>query len=239
MNDDVRYAGSDLEALATLKRYQAWIVDSFAPYLGGPAIEFGAGLGNISALLRPHVDSLDLVEPSPNLTGPLSARFAGDAAVTVFADTLEARLGQTADGAYRSVVLVNVLEHIEDDRAALDGFFRILEPGGHLLLFVPALRFLFSELDRVHGHFRRYHLKELEGRVRGAGFAIVAGRYFDAFGVLPWWLLNTVMGATGFNARLAETYDRVFVPVSRAVEAAAAPPLGKNVLIVARKPEAE
>ncbi len=233
---NVDYEGSDLEALSPLHRYQNWIVEFFRPCLRGKSVEIGAGMGNISALLRPHVDSLDLIEPSANLVGPLRSRFAGDDAITVHSDSLEAWL-PTVDARYDTVILVNVLEHIEDDDAALDGLKRILAPGGHLLLFVPAMKFLFSDLDTLVGHYRRYHRVELERQVSTAGFEIVKSRYFDAFGILPWWLLNTKMGATKFNPVLAKVYDRFFVPLSRGFERILTPPVGKNILLIAKQPD--
>ena len=233
------YEGSDLEALATLHRYQRWIVETFRPYLSGRAIEFGAGIGNISALIRPLVATLDLVEPSANLAAPLRRRFGDDDNIAIFAEPLETRLPQIADATYDSVVLVNVLEHIEDDVAALDGFFRILKPGGHLLLFVPALKFLFSGLDALVGHFRRYQRPELNGRTTDAGFDIIRSKYFDVIGVFPWWLLNTKMGATGFNPLLVGIYDAVFAPLSRGLESLVPVPFGKNILLIARRPVAE
>lgn len=231
------YEGSDLETLSVLRRYQQWIVDTFKPYIKGRAVEFGAGIGNISILLRPLVDSLDLVEPSINLGDPLRHRFKDDPAIKVYPESMEIWLPNVADASYESVTLVNVLEHIEDDVAALDSFMRILKPEGHLLLFVPALRFLFSDLDTLHGHYRRYHLDELDQRVRAAGFKIVKSHYFDVIGVLPWWLIHTKMGATDFSPFVAKVYDILFVPLSRILENVIKPPLGKNILIVARKPE--
>jgi len=231
------YEGSDLEALSTLGRYQDWIIQTFRPYLGGRTVEFGAGLGNISALLRPHVSELDLVEPSANLAERLKARFAGDDKVRIFAEPLEGLVPATADKTYESIVLVNVLEHIKDDAAALSGLMRTLRPGGYLLLFVPALKFLFSDLDALHGHFRRYQLDEINDRTRAAGFEIIRSRYFDTVGVMPWWLLNTLMGATTFNPFLIRIYDAVLAPVSRVIDKLINPPFGKNILLVARRPD--
>lgn len=233
---NVIYEGSDLEALSVLHRYQNWIVSTFLPFLCGRAVEFGAGMGNISILLRSHVDSFDLIEPSTNLSGPLRSRFEGDAAVTIHSDSLETWL-PTADTNYDSVILVNVLEHIEDDGLALEGFRQILTPGGHLLLFVPALKFLFSDLDALVGHYRRYHRDDLERLVRAAGFEIVESRYFDAIGILPWWLFNTKMGATKFNTFLTKVYDHLFVPLSRGIERIVTLPVGKNILLIAKRPD--
>jgi len=230
------YEGADLEALATLNRYQRWIVDTFQPYLSGTAIEFGAGLGNISTRLRSHVSTLELIEPSANLVDPLRKRFENDEGVSTYLEPLETRLPDLNDAHYDSVVLVNVLEHIEDDAAAVQGFYRILKPGGHLLLFVPALRFLYSDLDRLVGHYRRYHRPELNERVETAGFEIMQSRYFDTIGVLPWLILNRMLGATGFNPFLVNVYDTIFAPISRGLESLAPPPFGKNILLVARKP---
>ena len=233
--DPVLYEGADLEALATLRRYRRWILDTFTPYLGGRTVEFGAGIGNVAEGLRPHVAHLDLVEPSANLIGRLADRFANDGAVAVHNVTLEDFSATVDDGAYRAVVLVNVLEHIEDDAAALDDLHRMLEPGGHLLLFVPALRFLFSDLDRLVGHFRRYTRTELTHRVAGAGFDIRVCRYFDLLGIAPWYLMNTLLGATTFDPRLAGLYDAVGVPVTRFIEGLARPPVGKSLILVARR----
>ena len=55
-----------------------------------------------------------------------------------------------------AIIMVNVLEHIEDDGSALEYIYKILKPGGSLLLFVPALQFLYNQLDHDHGHFRQY-----------------------------------------------------------------------------------
>ncbi|MEE8352226.1 MAG: class I SAM-dependent methyltransferase [Rhodospirillales bacterium] len=231
------YEGSDLEALSTLGRYQNWIIQNFRPYLRGRAVEFGAGLGNISALLKPHVSKLDLVEPSVNLAARLETRFVGDDSIQVFAEPLEKRIPDTGDEAYDSVVLVNVLEHIKDDAAALSGLMRILRPGCHLLLFVPALKFLYSDLDALHGHYRRYELGELNAHTEAAGFEIIQSRYFDAVGVLPWYLLNTLLGATAFNPFMVRIYDAVLAPLSRGIDRMITPPFGKNILLVAKRPD--
>jgi len=230
------YEGSDLEALSTLGRYQDWIIQNFRPYLHGRTVEFGAGLGNTSVLLRPLVSELDLVEPSVNLAMRLKTRFADDDRVQVKAEPLETHIPTIDDASYDSIVLVNVLEHIEDDAAALLELMRILRPGGHLLLFVPAMQFLFSKLDALHGHYRRYELDILNARTQEAGFEIIQSRYFDSVGVLPWWLLNTLMGATAFNPFLIRVYDAVLAPLSRGIDSLIAPPFGKNILLVAKAP---
>ncbi len=231
------YAGHDLEVLSGMTHYYSWIVDYFAPYARGATIEYGAGTGNISARLRPLVQRLDLVEPSPRLLPVLRERFRSDSAVAVHEADLETHLAAVPGGTYDCAVLVNVLEHIADDADALRELFRVLKPSGALLLFVPALPFLFSRLDSFYGHFRRYRRDALARLVAGAGFEVRAARYLDLLGVIPWWLLNTVGGSVTFNPTLVRLYDRLGVPFTRAFERLwSAPPFGKNVLLIARRP---
>jgi SAM-dependent methyltransferase len=77
------------------------------------------------------------------------------------------------------IVLLDVLEHVSDDEAALDALGRLLKPGGSLLITVPAFPFLWSPHDEVHHHFRRYRLGELEGKLTQAGMEISYASYFN------------------------------------------------------------
>ena len=169
--------------------------------------------------------------PTPSLAERLNAKFAGDDGCSISEETLEHWLNNTPHHSYDTVVMVNVLEHIEDDRAAARGLFDALTPGGKLLIFVPALPFLFSELDRIYGHFRRYRRQELKLCVESAGFRIEKLRYFDITGVLPWWLLNTLMRKTSFHQPSLTVYDKLFVPPTKLIESVLPPPLGKNLIL--------
>ncbi len=94
---EVIYDGKDLEALAALRRYREWIMKYFYPYLSGDVVEIGAGVGSMAAHLYPHVSSLDLVEPSPNLIAPLRSRFSNSATVSVMHETLESFVAKKSE----------------------------------------------------------------------------------------------------------------------------------------------
>jgi len=230
------YKGQHLEAAAELKNYYQWIVGAVRSYLGGHGTEYGAGIGTVSALMRPSMQHLELVEPSPSRGAALSRRFDGDPCVTIVVDTLEGHLPGAMDKSRDTLVLINVLEHIEDDDGALAQFHRVLKPGGHLVLFVPALSFLFSDLDALARHYRRYHLKPMRRQVEAVGLEICVARYMDVLGILPWWLVNTVGGKRELDARMTRLYDRIGIPVTRALERLIPPPVGKNILMVANRP---
>ncbi len=229
------YDGDEFDALATMSRYYDWIVESFRAYLRGDAVEFGAGSGTVSAQIRGRVDLLELVEPSPTLAGKLERRFEGCDDVRVLATTLEDYLGRRIERSRDTVVLVNVLEHILDDGLAMRSIHDLLRPGGHLLVFVPAMPSLYSKLDRQKGHHRRYTHAGLGRLAAAAGFEILRLRYFDVLGIVPWWLVNKVGGSTGFDPRLTRLYDAVGVPLTRTLERFVTPPKGKNLIMVARR----
>lgn len=230
------YAGNDLEVLADMPNYHGWIMSVFGPLVRGRVIEYGAGIGTMSAYVRPSAEDLTLVEPSGNLFTHLQRRFAGDAAVHVVNADLESHVAGLAPAGVDTIVLINVLEHVADDRAALRQLLAALRPGGRLLLFVPALQALMSKLDRSLGHFRRYHRADLMQKTTAAGAVIETCRYMDSFGAVPWFLLNTLLGATSFDPRLVRINDRYVVPLTRAFEKVLTPPFGKNLILVARKP---
>ena len=87
-----------------------------------------------------------------------------------------------------TVVCLNVLEHIEDDRATLADMYDLLQPGGRLVLLVPAFARLYGTLDEHLRHFRRYEKDELEGKVREAGFVLENLMYLNRPGIFGWWL---------------------------------------------------
>jgi SAM-dependent methyltransferase len=232
---DVLYEGRDLEVLANMPNYYAWIMETFAPHVTGDVVEYGAGAGTVSSLLAPQAARLTLVEPSPNLVEILRQRFAANPQVEVIGSSLQDHVAHLDENTVDTIALVNVLEHIEDDRASLVQLIRALRPGGKLLLFVPALQILMSALDEAVGHFRRYHKDDLITKVRAAGGDISVCRYFDFAGVVPWLVLNRLLGSTSFNPTLVSVNDRFVVPVSRAVEQIFYLPFGKNLILVARK----
>jgi SAM-dependent methyltransferase len=235
----VPYPGKDLEALAFAPRYHAWILALFRPFIGHHAVEVGAGSGNFTRLLAgERLATLDAIEPSDEMFPRLAAIAWPPGAVAPrlhhgsFAETRNEIAGPVD-----TIFYVNVLEHIEEDRNELALAFASLAPGGRLLLFVPALPALYGSHDRLVGHFRRYHRAELEAKCRAAGFRVRLCRYFDCLGILPWWLKYRVLRSERMEPGAVALYDRLVVPVARLLERVVPPPIGKNLLLVAEKPD--
>lgn len=230
------YASDELDAMAGATNYYDWIVDRFRPFLGGRILEVGAGIGTFSEYLAAAAPgaTLTLVEPAGNNVPRLTERFAGHPGVSVVHGVLgEALPAATAD----SVVAVNVLEHVQDDAAFVAHAARVLSPGGHLLLFVPAGPGIFGTLDEAFEHYRRYEREGLRALLGAAGFELHDLRYTNLPGVLAWWLTGRVLRRRTVTARSARTYDRLVIPWLRRLERHWTPPLGQSLVAVARRPE--
>ncbi|HEX3539210.1 MAG TPA: class I SAM-dependent methyltransferase [Acidimicrobiales bacterium] len=84
------------------------------------------------------------------------------------------------DGAFELVCATDVVEHVADDLGALRELRRVTRPGGHLMLTVPAYRWLWSDSDVQLGHFRRYTRGEITARCNEAGWNPVRASYFNS-----------------------------------------------------------
>jgi SAM-dependent methyltransferase len=233
-------AEDDLECLAASKHFFAWVLEEFEPYLRGHLLEVGAGTGTITRkLIDRHPDvSIVALEPAENLFVSLDAYAALTERVTAEQHTLEDH-GTPIAGAFDAVLYVNVLEHIADDEREIQLAAQTLRPGGALLVFGPGLEALYSELDHKAGHYRRYSLQHLRRIAEGAGLRIVALRYFDLLGVLPYLVVYRWLHSTQISGSTMWGYDRLIVPLSRLIQHVLRdPPAGKNVILIALKNEA-
>lgn len=225
----MEYTGTELEAMELARNYHRWILDFFRPYIRGTVVEIGAGIGTVSELLAEYAPAqLRCYEPAKNLFPHLARRIGERENVCV-----ENRF---YDGASRAdaVVLINVLEHIEDDRAMLEKIRGTLNENGRLLLFVPALPAIFGSLDEQFGHFRRYTRRQLAGLVTACGYEIELLRYVNLPGVFAWFLAGTILRKRTISPRAAAFYDKCVVPLVRAIESRIGPPIGQSLVLIAK-----
>ncbi len=227
-----QYPGKELEAMSFALTYHKWILKEFEPFLGKTIAEVGAGNGSVSKLLlEKSINSLFAFEPSQNIYPLLEKELRHEKRATVINDFFSPKYAQYS---FDSIIYINVLEHIEDDKTELTNVLQTLKPNGHLLLFVPALEWLYSNLDSQIGHFRRYKKRELTKLVSEVGFNIVKARYFDMAGIIPWYI-NFVLLKNYINVGNVSLYDKLVVPIMKLIENTVAPPIGKNILLIGRK----
>jgi SAM-dependent methyltransferase len=202
-----------LERMATAPRYNRWMYDRLSPWIGQRVLEVGSGIGNMSQFFADR-ERVVLTDTEPRYRERLSARFDGKPNVTVADLALPQGTTGLEGETFDTIICLNVLEHIEDDHGSLAAMRRLLTPGGHLVLLVPALPFLYGTLDRALGHYRRYTPRSLRERFHGAGLTPEHLEYFNLAGMPGWWLAGRVLRRRLIPSGALHAYDRL-VPIFR------------------------
>lgn len=224
-----RYVGDELDLFALADHWKARLRREISPYLAAPVLEVGAGFGATTAALRPAVaGSWTALEPDPDLAGRLAGRTDLDCV---------ARAGDLgsipAHERFRSILYVDVLEHIADDRTEVSRALQHLEVGGRLIVLSPAHQWLYSPFDAAIGHHRRYHRAGLLGLAPKSA-TVETARYLDAPGLLL-NLGNRLLSRQSLPTRgQILLWDRLFVPLARVIDPLLGYHVGRSLLVVWR-----
>lgn len=191
------------------------------PWLGGRVLEVGAGVGRITSELSQHCNEVVALEPSPDLFDELCTQVKPLPNVRLHRQTLAEYMSSTSLGSpdpndqkFDTVAYINVLEHIADDTDELSRARVFLRPGGRVLIVVPAHQWLYSKVDHLTGHFRRYSKQSLRTTIESSGLRTVAMRFFDSAGLIPYLVIYRWLKSTATDGKSAIIYSRVILPVS-------------------------
>jgi SAM-dependent methyltransferase len=224
-----------LRRMAALDRYNAFLFEQIRPAIGQRVLEVGAGTGNLTQFLR-SADAVVATDFDPEYVELLRRRFEHHANVEVatfdLAQPLPERLARER---FDTVICLNVLEHVADDRGALARLREVLEPGGRLVLLVPAHQALYGTIDEAIGHYRRYERDDLVRLLEEVGFRVEEQKHVNATSMAGWLLNGRVLkrrSVPGLQARIA---DRL-VPIYR-LERKLNLPFGLSVIAIARREE--
>lgn len=233
--------GFDEEALAEVResrllmnRFDDWLFEEFKPYVGQRVLEIGCGLGNH---FEHFLDRETLVgfDISPKAVEKVRERFVDHSNVRVLAISItNPEVLTLRDECFDTAFSLNVFEHIAEDDVALRNTFELLQPGGALILIVPAHPWLYGPMDSSIGHYRRYTKPTLRDRIEAAGFKIEVQEYINMLGALG-WLLNGRLLRRKLPPRGQLRLLNRFVPVCRRIERYCKAPFGVSLLTIARK----
>jgi glycosyltransferase involved in cell wall biosynthesis len=197
LND--QYGSQILARLSKAPRYNGWIADVIRPYCGQKVLEIGSGVGNLTRKLVPrqryvasdinplYLDSLrSLRENHPYLD-------------VSYCDVTELKSFPEVEQGFDTVICLNVVEHVDDDRAALLNIKSALKPGGRAIVLVPNGPELFGTLDEVLSHKRRYTEASLTELGRDCGLHIFKVIPFNHSGSIAWWLNGRLLKRTHFG----------------------------------------
>ena len=226
------YTGlEELKTLEYMKNYNGSIVDDSIKYCRdiNSIVDFGAGIGTMSILFRKKINLNPLcIEIDENNIQELKKR------KLEFTKSL-LKISEPVDLVFSS----NVLEHIKDDYEVLKVIKEKLKNNGMLFLYLPANMILWTKLDEMVGHYRRYEIKKIKSLCKKAGFNIVKIHYADFLGfftTLIWKIFNIFMKKSLPSKSSLIFYDKYIFPLSRLMDKVGFRfLLGKNIIVVAKK----
>jgi SAM-dependent methyltransferase len=230
------YAGQELDVFAHAARWKRYWSSLLTPLLAGDVLEVGAGIGATTlALAGARARSWTCLEPDARLARrlreTLDRALPGDDRYRVQVGGLDA---VAPTSRFDTILYIDVLEHILDDRREAERAAGHLHPGGRLVVLAPAHQFLFSAFDRAIGHHRRYSRKTLAACTPD-GCVLERLIYLDGMGLLASLANRLLLRQATPALGQVRFWDRVLVPVSARIDPLLGHRVGKSILGVWRK----
>lgn len=189
-------------------------------------LDFGAGIGTFTLAVKKKFEAIQALELDRKLFLQLKSN-----GITTYQTSQ-----QIQNASFDLIYSFNVLEHIEDDAAIISELYRLLKPGGKLILYVPAFNILYSSMDKKVGHLRRYRRNQLISLCETQKFRIHKAQYIDSLGFLMTFLYRFLGNQHGqLNIKLIKIFDRYIFPLSLFCDRILYNSLGKNLLVIANK----
>ena len=165
-------------------------------------VEVGAGTGSVSGFLAQNGIEIAAVEPLK--AGAMAIQKKG---VQTICGRLE--IVNFPPESIKAYGVFDVLEHIENPSQLLDEMYRTLEPGGYLFVTVPCGQWLWGELDKSLGHFRRYSKRTIDEVVSRSGFIRIKSRYLFLSLVLPAFIMRAIPFRLGIRKSEQQVLETV------------------------------
>ena len=193
------YGSQILGRLARAPRFNRWIADTLRPFCGERVLEIGSGVGNLSRMLVPR-RSYVASDINPLYLDTLrSLQVNRPYLSAAYCDVNDLASFPHVAGGHDTVICLNVLEHVEDDRTALCNVKAVLSEAGRALILVPYGPRNYGTLDTILGHRRRYTRDSLERLGRDCGLQVTKLVEFNRFGALAWFVNGKLMRRRSFG----------------------------------------
>ena len=231
------YCGTELEIFNQAVNWKAYFAAHLKPFIAGDVAEVGTGIGaTTQALQNANVRTWLCIEPDAKLATRISEKICAGTLPDICTVVTGFLQNQKAGELFDTVIYIDVIEHIEQDRAEIAEAFARLRPGGHLIVLVPAFQFLYSPFDRALGHFRRYSLPQLLA-IPPAEARCVKAQYLDSAGFFLAIGNRFLLHASTPTASQIAFWDRAIIPLSRLLDKILARLVGRSAIAVWQRGE--
>lgn len=232
---EFKYVGSELDLFAAVQNWKSYWSDEIRPFIKGDVLEVGAGIGsNTEWLDRGGTQRWVCLEPDPLLTAQLQQKLQ-EAKTTHKYETICGTLQSLDSQQFDTIIYIDVLEHIENDRGELQKAASLLKTGGHLIVLSPAHQRLFTPFDAAIGHFRRYNRSMLSA-ISPAGLSMERMRYLDCVGMFASSANVLFLQQSMPTPNQLKLWDSFMIPISRLFDRLIFYSIGKSIIAIWRRP---
>lgn len=227
----MEYSGEEnLNVMKLAKNYNNYLVKLITQSINDShvkknVVDFGAGDGYFtSAVTKELKNQVISIEPADNME-------------KYYAQPPLKSLKEVSSGSVNFIYSLNVLEHIENDKDIINEFYRVLEPNGGILLYLPAFPCLYSSMDKLVGHYRRYTKKDVARLFDTALWKVEKVEYADFAGWFVSLLFKYIGNKSGeVSPKALKFYDKIIFPISLLLDKITKGKiLGKNIIIKVKK----
>ncbi|MFL5397767.1 MAG: glycosyltransferase [Myxococcales bacterium] len=190
---DDEYGSQILARLSRAPRFNAWMADTIRPYCGSTVLEIGSGVGNLTEKLLPRERYM------ASDINPLYLHTLGNLVAdrpylrSSYCDVTDIATFPREAAPFETVICLNVIEHVPDDRASLRNIRTVLAEGGRAIVLVPQGEWNYGTLDEVLGHRRRYDESSVRTLAADCGLEVERIVPFNRVGTIAWYLNGKVL----------------------------------------------
>ena len=226
-----------LESISIAKNFNRWMYQTISPHCSGKILEIGSGIGNISKHFIEEGKDITLTDIRENYVATIEEQFPEYSKDKIIQLDL---VDPDFDNRYRSLLTqydslfaLNVVEHIKDHQTAISNAKKLLKPKGKIIILVPAFQSLYNTFDLALEHYRRYTKKSLR-KLIGAEFELEHSQYFNAFGMLGWFVSGKLLKKKTIPLNQMKIYDRLLF-IAKTIDKVVFNKIGLSVITVGIK----
>ncbi len=223
------YPGKELEIFDKAVLWRKYIYFLVKKYIKNDLLEVGAGIGSFTKNYKNNLKNITLTELDKQNIKRLKKRFKGSKI------KIKAKLTSELNGKFNSILYMNVLEHIKNDKKEINISLNKLNKKGYLIILVPAHNELYTKFDKEIGHFRRYKVNFFK-KLKFKNARIVKLKYLDCLGYFLYYL-NKIFYKNEIYPSKAKIFiwDKFFTPLTFFFDRFLNYRFGKNVLCIIEK----
>lgn len=225
---DLNYPGKELSLFSQANRWKSYWTSRITQHIGRSVLEVGAGIGsNTNLLCKGDILRWVCLEPDHQLAENMRNQLPLSQCEVLNGTIKDLSTSDLFD----TILYIDVLEHIENDKAEIGRVINHLTPAGKIIILSPAHNSLYSAFDRAIGHYRRYNTTMLK-RLFPGHLKLIQIEYLDSLGLIlslsnRWFLKNPSP-----SKKQIEIWDSIIIPCSWFLDKLIRYRMGKSILAV-------